>query len=1004
VLKKTDIIKKQFSKPVSNQTSPPLWSYSRVSEISHIWRFELVGSVVHHISEYFVNPDEISHLLLIGPRGSAKNIVINGIVKKLKSNDDTLVIRIIENGSVIISYPDFCKQMIDSVMKEYPDKAGFLSKDFQDIHEIKQELIPEKVLEALLSFAGGRKVALLIENIDNIIETLKNFADKYRWNFCELINDKRIFICATASTDIPEIEDDGQWSNKFFNIEYLKPLSFGHSFELLFNNAREGNNWQLTGNLNTPEYFGRVRAMHEFTQGNHWLLQMLYKCLKNNSSNSMESIFLDFVTRLQPYYADQMQQLPKLQKKIVLYHCLVKILNSVNDIARDCLTTPSSLSKQLNELDKKKGIVTRNRIGRSSYYEIRDILFRICYQTDLEKEKNNLMSFLNFLCNFFTGKIMIPKFDDFYRCLKQSPANSKSQPTRSTLKHSGNSQSQILRTTELYFFQKIDSSLSSSWSGDFFKEWDNPEDRKSIIKIIRTLPFPEDKDANVRLANFFIGEGNFEEAQSKVTDAEVTLGKTLSIQMLQTEIQLFRGYFNKAIAPNSTALKEYPNDVRVIASSGLIKIMVGNKAGATEEIEKLKELADDDPVICAIIGYFFSANDMYERAQEYFEKSIELDDSDLFIFEMLGRALCGLNRFSEGISKFQTILEKEPDNWKVKLLVGIAYYYAGEETNAEEVLSHVRDNDPENEVVARFLSLISYYKNDMPAALKHFELVPDDKRKLGLNSGIQGQIKFDRESDEEAIELFRKALEIDKDIIRQTINQIAEYIENGNYETDERYYKVLTEAKYNRNVLLFFRGFEYLQKKKFAKSNKIFEDLLTNDSENQTAMMYQIVSLLGNERCESADAMLKKLDLTTAEISESVITDFMRRTFSTLFVTTAPGSYYIFILNFIEFIENQNLILVFERAIAQVLMDTLKDHSNISEDRLREMENVLQMCMRKCKEVNLSVTIRFLRVAIDKFKKNAKLALLRIPLEERRFFCRELEIDQAVEEKYQLMV
>jgi len=98
-----------------------------------------------------------------------------------------------------------------------------------------------------------------------------------------------------------------------------------------------------------------------------------------------------------------MRGLSAQQQKIVQYLSMVRVPRTVQDIARGCLATSNTVSRQLKTLLDRK-FVARIPQGRETYYEMAETLFRICYEADLDHKGAPVRLFVDFLGNYYTAK------------------------------------------------------------------------------------------------------------------------------------------------------------------------------------------------------------------------------------------------------------------------------------------------------------------------------------------------------------------------------------------------------------------------------------------------------------------------------------------------------------------------------------------------------------------------------------------------------------------------
>ena len=241
----------------------------------------------------------------------------------------------------------------------------------------------------------------MTENLGEIFDEVKGMGREGQQRFRDLVQ-QHPFWTVTASSQalFEDVQARDAPFYGFFKVQHLGMFDLEEAIELLENLARQERRGELRRFFRTEAGQGRVRAVHKLTGGNPRLLVIFYQFIDRESIDDLAPPFLEMVDSLTSYYQEQMQPLPALQQKIVEFLCEHRIAATVKDIARSCFVTPQTASKQLGRLTDRRYVVA-NRVGRESFYELREPLFRICFEVK-ENLGYPIRLFVDFLGNFYS--------------------------------------------------------------------------------------------------------------------------------------------------------------------------------------------------------------------------------------------------------------------------------------------------------------------------------------------------------------------------------------------------------------------------------------------------------------------------------------------------------------------------------------------------------------------------------------------------------------------------
>jgi tetratricopeptide (TPR) repeat protein len=395
----------EFKGTKTLQPFSPRWTDPDLLEKTLIGRRELVDKLEQLVLEGAGGPNKYQRLI-IGPRGSGKTHVLKVLHERLLHHeglkDRLLIAYLLEDELGVASFLDFAVRVVKAILTWHENNEE-LKTGLDELYDLPPGTRQRRAVELLLNAAGTRDVLIIMENLGITFDGTQGFGRKGQQALRDLVQQyPRFMIFASAQALFDGISEPNAPFYEFFTITHLKKLSVEEARELLAAMAGAYGTPDVTRFLDTPEGRSRVRAIYEFTGGNHRLLITFYDFLSTGSVAQISDAFLEALKPLKPYYQEQMRALSAQQQKIVQYLSMKRTPRTVKEIARGCMATSNTISSQMQSL-LDKHFVERIPEGRESYYEISESLFRICYEADLDRGAP-IRLFVDFLGNLYTAQ------------------------------------------------------------------------------------------------------------------------------------------------------------------------------------------------------------------------------------------------------------------------------------------------------------------------------------------------------------------------------------------------------------------------------------------------------------------------------------------------------------------------------------------------------------------------------------------------------------------------
>ncbi len=386
------------------QSFAPSYGKPELLEKVLIGRTELVDEFEHAVLDGAGGANKHQRLI-VGVRGSGKTHVLRVLHNRLWANEALkkriLIVYLLEDELGVASFLDLVVRMLRAIVRWYPEQKE-LSRNLRDFYEIPLESQEARATSLLLDAAADRDILVLTENLGIIFDNKKGFGLKGQQKLRNLVQQHpRFMIFASSQALVEGVRNHDAPFFGFFKTIHLRRLTVEQAMVFLMAIASATGRQDVVSFLKIPKGRARMRAVFDFTGGNHRLLVNFFEFLIADSVAELSTLFIQALNPLKPYYQEQMRSLSAQQQKIVQYLCLERTPRSVKEIARGCLAAPNTISRQLKDL-LDMNFVSKSVQGRESYYELTEALFRICYETDLEQEGAPVRLFVDFLANLYT--------------------------------------------------------------------------------------------------------------------------------------------------------------------------------------------------------------------------------------------------------------------------------------------------------------------------------------------------------------------------------------------------------------------------------------------------------------------------------------------------------------------------------------------------------------------------------------------------------------------------
>jgi tetratricopeptide (TPR) repeat protein len=622
------------------------------------------------------------YALLIGMRGMGKTHLVALIYYRLLAEfdrnptlKDKLVIAWLrEEEWGVDSWLDLVSRILRALAVAEPQSKLLLEELRRISIEDSIERAAANATRLLKEAIGNRTLLLIMENLDDLFKGLGEAGQQQFRSFLQA--EQCCTILATTPALFTAVQSRTKPFFGFFNPIYLDRLTVPEAIEMLGKIATLGGQEDLASFLQTPLGRARVRAVHHLAGGNPRVYMLFSQFITRDALDNLVEAFKKMLEDLTPYYQARMKELSNQQRKIVELLVDRRHPVMVKEIAADCFINPGTAASQLREL-RKLGYAEAEENGRESFYELREVLMRLCLE--LKKRGQWIEIFVEFLkiwyplserkhqLELMRGTSQYIKDEHLERALlsDEDPCFIGSQRD---LQRALKEQQQLLATEtleELFHSKRL-----------------TEENYQELLELVQTDRYSEAQ----KLLSEIVSQEDRSVEKSELT---FSLRFLEGLELLDAEKNL------EALELFDAALAEDRGNVNAWNFRGVTLDELGRHEEAIESFDSAISIKPDDCVAWACKGIALARLERYEEALKSLDRAIYIKPTYQNAWFNRGSSLGSIGKYEEAIESFDRALSIKPDDY-------ISWYQRG---NSLDSLGRYED------AVASYDSAISIYPN-----------------------------------------------------------------------------------------------------------------------------------------------------------------------------------------------------------------------------------------------------------------------------------------------------
>ncbi len=605
------------------------------------------------------------YALLIGMRGMGKTHLVALIYYRLLAEftktptlQDQLVIAWLrEEEWGVDSWLDLVSRILRALAVEETQSKLLLEELRRISIEDSIDRAAANATRLLKEAIGDRTLLLIMENLDDLFKGLGEAGQQQFRSFLQ--GEQCCTILATTPSLFTAVQSRTKPFFGFFNPIHLDRLTVPEAIEMLGKIATLGGQEDLASFLQTPLGRARVRAVHHLAGGNPRVYMLFSQFITRDALDNLVEAFMKMLDDLTPYYQARMKELSNQQRKIVELLVDRRHPVMVKEIAADCFIDAGTAASQLREL-RKLGYVEAEQNGRESFYELREVLMRLCLE--VKKQRGQWVEiFVEFLkiwyplserknqLELMRGRSQYIKDEHLERALlsDEDPCFIGSQRD---LQRALKEQQQLLATEtleELFHSKRL-----------------TEENYQELLELVQTDRYSE--------AQKLLSESLSQKDRS-VEKSELTF----SLQFLKGLNLLELGGISEALELFDAVLAEDERYSDAWIMRGVSLHDLRRYEEATASYDRAISIKPDKHEAWYNRGISLCDLGRYEEAISSYDRAILIKPDDHEAWYNRGNSLNDLGRYEEAISSYDRAISIKPDKDEAWIMRGVSLHNLG---------------------------------------------------------------------------------------------------------------------------------------------------------------------------------------------------------------------------------------------------------------------------------------------------------------------------------------
>ena len=355
-----------------------------------------------------VDTPSCQHVLLVGPRGRGKTMLLARVAAALRTDGalsgHLLPVRFMEESQEIFDLADFWLEALFYLSRECAPLHPELARDLRATHDDltgrqSGNAIEEHGRSAVLEAADrlGRKLVLMVENLQSLRDDVD--AD-FGWKLREVLqSEPQIVLVGTATSRFEGLDDAEQPFFELFRIVDLTPLTTDQCRRL----------WRaVSGDAVSRR---EIRPLEILTGGSPRLLVIVAEFARHRSLLRLMEELVRLIDDHTEYFRGHLEVIPKTERRVYLAVIDLWRPSSSGEVAARSRLDVRTVSTMLGRL-VARGAVVLEGSGRKRRYAAAERLYSIYYKLRRERDEAAVVHNLVRFMGVFYGEAELSELSD----------------------------------------------------------------------------------------------------------------------------------------------------------------------------------------------------------------------------------------------------------------------------------------------------------------------------------------------------------------------------------------------------------------------------------------------------------------------------------------------------------------------------------------------------------------------------------------------------------------
>ena len=379
--------------PTIRKFNPGLLQSDQEIREQFVVRSHELGLLLDDLRGNIASPS-CQHILVVGPRGRGKTMLLARVAAELRSHDDfagsLLPVRFMEESHQIFSLTDFWLETMFHLANEIDEHDAALARQLRDTQAALSPRWREQITEAqaraaVLEAADqlGKRLVLIVENLQSLY---RDAHDEFGWQLREVLQtEPQIILLGSATSRFRELDDVTEPFFEMFRIVGLGPLDTEECGRL----------WEVVSGKRASR--SEVRPLQILTGGNPRLLVMAAEFARHRSLRRLMSELVTVIDEHTEYFRGHLAVLPKTERRVYVAVIDLWQPSSASQIAARARVDIRVASTMLGRLVERGAVIRQGR-SRKRLYAAAEPLYSMYYKLRRERDEaavvENLIRFM----------------------------------------------------------------------------------------------------------------------------------------------------------------------------------------------------------------------------------------------------------------------------------------------------------------------------------------------------------------------------------------------------------------------------------------------------------------------------------------------------------------------------------------------------------------------------------------------------------------------------------